>query len=126
MKYQASVVASILALSLGASHAFAPPNQNGRPSLSVMKSMAVDDKATSTTTETPFDSLTLDLISKLRFREAQRQLEQRDLDATGTLSAMRDRLRQVADGKDSAMQTAQDSTPVIDEETMNKVSDARD
>jgi hypothetical protein len=126
MKFQASVVASILALSLGASHAFAPPNQNGRTSLSVVKSMAVEDKATSTTTETAFDSLTVDLISKLRFRDAQRELEQRDLDTTGTLSAMRDRLRQVAGGKDYAMQTAHDSIYVIEEETMNKVSDARD
>jgi len=49
-----------------------------------------------TTTEVTVEQsgcLTNEVISKLRFREARKELESRSLDTSGTLSAMRDRLR---------------------------------
>jgi len=45
-----------------------------------------------------FDHLTDDIVSKLRFREVQQELERRDLDTSGTFTSMRKRLRQVATG----------------------------
>lgn len=56
------------------------------------------------------ESLTNDIISKLQFREAQGRLEQLQLDTSGTLSAMRARLRSVT-GHEGVQ-----STPVGDEE----------
>lgn len=44
------------------------------------------------------DSLTQDLISKLRFRELKRALETRELPSDGTTSQLRARLRQAALG----------------------------
>lgn len=47
-------------------------------------------------------SLTQDLISKLRFRDLRRELEGRDLDASGTTAQLRDRLRVAALGVEEA------------------------
>lgn len=44
-------------------------------------------------------SLTQDLISKLRFRDLQRELERRQLDAMGTTAQLRERLRVAALGQ---------------------------
>lgn len=63
-------------------------------------------------------TLTTDLISKLRFREAVKELELREIDATGTLTDMRTRLREVVSGGETETQAAGD-VKVIDEESLN-------
>jgi hypothetical protein len=82
----------------------------------------VVEETTTSTAKIPLESLTNDVISKLRFREAQSELEQRELDTSGTLSAMRDRLRQEAVQMSAATQKAEGDVVVMDEETLNKVS----
>lgn len=70
------------------------------------------------TAEAPaIESLTNDIISKLQFREAQGRLEQLQLDTSGTLSAMRARLRSVT-GNEGVY-----STPVGDEEVPVSVTE---
>ena len=71
------------------------------------------------------ESLTNDLISKLRFREVQKELERRALDTGGTLSTMKNRLREAAmvgmnvpmpmDGSDGH------ATAVIDVDALDEV-----
>jgi hypothetical protein len=75
--------------------------------LSVVSSQEVD--TTTATEESPASAsagtgtdaadllpLTMDVISKLRFRELHRELNSRHLSTTGTTSQLRDRLRQAA------------------------------
>lgn len=61
------------------------------------------EEITSATTvgdKTELDALTADIVSKLRFREVQRELERREIDTTGTFTTMRTRLMELAtDGK---------------------------
>lgn len=45
---------------------------------------------------TALKALTVDLVSKLRFREVQKELERRELDTSGTFTDMRTRLKQLA------------------------------
>jgi len=70
--------------------------------------------------------LTKDLVSKLRFREVQRELELRDLDTSGTFTSMRTRLRQLAtDGSEEENEQSKDSGKeirVIGEDALNNVS----
>ena len=63
--------------------------------------------------------MTVDIISKLRFREAVKELELRELDATGTLTDMRTRLRELVTGDETG--NAGDDVRVIEEESLNNV-----
>lgn len=108
MKLHASVVASALLVSVASTAAFVPLKQSAR-AFSSVKSAAVEET----------ESLTYVLISKLRYRELQRELLERDLDASGTLSSMRGRLREVTcddSSKDG------DENCIIDEEKLTAVS----
>jgi hypothetical protein len=70
--------------------------------------------------------LTKDLVSKLRFREVQRELELRDLDTSGTFTSMRTRLRQLAtDGSEEEEQNKGQGKEirVIGEDALNNVSE---
>lgn len=49
-----------------------------------------------TNTKVKLESLTRDIVSKLRFRELQRELERRQMDASGTYTDMKQRLLHVA------------------------------
>jgi len=55
-----------------------------------------DLKTSEKSSNAELDGLTDDIVSKLRFREVQRELELRDLDTSGTFTSMRKRLRLVA------------------------------
>lgn len=122
MKYNTSVVATfLLAVSIPSTNAFLPLKQNGQSHVTFVRSTVVD-KTTQTDVESKMDSLTYDLISKLRFREVQRELERRALDATGTLTAMKIRLREAAMGTTvSATPESSQKSRVIDTDTIDEV-----
>lgn len=92
MKYSNVVLWSILAVLGPSSYAFVPSRMLCRPSLPALNSAIAMEAAADSNVE----SLSTDLISKLRFREVRRELERRSLDNTGTLTAMKDRLREAA------------------------------
>jgi hypothetical protein len=79
-----------------------------------------------------FDHLTDDIVSKLRFREVQQELERRDLDTSGTFTSMRKRLRQVATGASEIEERSRDDNVirdakirVIGEDALNDVSEKK-
>lgn len=114
MKFQALGV-SLLSLSAGLDSCTAfSANQKGRNLQSV---------TVRCTTEAPVaESLTEDVISKLQFREAQERLETMELDTSGTLSAMRERLRIATVYKDSEKYSEGEKVKEFDEEKLNAVS----
>ena len=120
MKFPSSTI-SFLVLSAGSCLAFTPSN-HVKPFNSAVRS-AVVEETVGQETSTARETLTNDIISKLRFREAQKELETRDLDASGTLTAMRNRLRQatIYNGDKTSHATGVEIS-VIDEHTLNKVS----
>jgi hypothetical protein len=65
-------------------------------SSTVQSSDATEADTISSSAQDEGINLTREMIKKLRFREIQHELQRRELDASGTLSAMRDRLRQVS------------------------------
>ena len=117
MKFHRSVLGFFtVSASLDVALAFSSftPNRNNAKTL-VYSSVAEVDTASAT------ESLTNDIISKLQFREAQRELQRLELDTTGTLSAMRDRLREATVQRSNT--EADSEVRVIDEEKLNKVRD---
>ncbi len=60
----------------------------------LLSESAVSSSSSSSTTAT--SSLTLDLVSKLRYRELREELSQRQLPHEGTTTQLRDRLRKAA------------------------------
>ena len=117
MKFHRSVLGFLTAsASLDVALAFSSftPNRNNAKTL-VYSSVAEVDTGSAT------ESLTNDIISKLQFREAQRELQRLELDTTGTLSAMRDRLREATVQRSNT--EADSEVRVIDEEKLNKVRD---
>eukprot|EP00980_Cylindrotheca_fusiformis_P007363 scaffold1525_cov142-Cylindrotheca_fusiformis.AAC.163 len=110
MRFEQAV---LLLLALSNSSAFSSFSRNGDRRSSVYSTMAES-------APTPQDrALTVDAISKLHFREAQRELERLELDTSGTLSAMRNRLR---DATQRNSDNAKESGEVrhIDEEKLNE------
>jgi hypothetical protein len=95
MKYRASSVASFLLSVSASAYAFVPCRLQPWPSPAVLSSAAVVQEGFA---DAKVESLTNDLISKLRFRAVRRELEQRALDTSGTFSAMKDRLREAVLG----------------------------
>ena len=122
MKYNQSIVAIFLfATSLPSTNAFVPSAKRGFSPVSSRRSTVVDETS-QIGTESKLDSLTSDLISKLRFREVQRELERRALDASGTLSAMKNRLRAATVGVKGPMTTEGSSqSRIIDADAINEV-----
>jgi hypothetical protein len=117
MRFHASFVASALLVSVSvsvtsAAAAFVPLKQNVRSFSSVKSS-------SSSTAMEETKSLTYNLISKLQYRAVQRELLERDLDASGTLSSMRNRLREVS--CDDSSKDA-DENCIIDEAKLATVS----
>jgi hypothetical protein len=109
MRLHASVVASALLVSVASTAAFVPLKQNSLRIVSSVKSTAVEETKT----------LTYDHISKLRYRALQRELLERDMDASGTLSSMRGRLREVS-CDDSSKDSSENC--IIDDEKLATVS----
>lgn len=66
------------------------------PSSSFRTEATPDSTSLSTNTASATETLTQDLISKLRFRELRRELAHRHLPEAGTTSQLRSRLRQAA------------------------------
>ena len=113
MKVQALAV-TLVALSFDTFNAFST-QQNVRNS----KTLTLRSTA-----EAPSSgSLTNDIISKLQFREAQEELEALKLDTSGTLSAMRERLRSATMPVGLKSAAAKEEVPTIDGEKLNKVSE---
>lgn len=81
----------MLAVTSTKTNAFVPPIRKRGPIPTAVRSAVVEETAG---LNTRMESLTNDLISKLRFREVQRELELRDLETSGTLSVMKNRLRE--------------------------------
>ena len=128
MKFQSSVVAIALASLAAESTAFQPVGVSSRATRGqeqIALRVASPEIEEETKTENGNDelkTLTQDLISKLRFREAVKELELRELDASGTLTDMRSRLRELV--PDSGIQNsnaADADVRVIQEETLNNV-----
>ena len=67
--------------------------------------------------------LTKDLVSKLRFREVQKELELRDLDTSGTFTSMRTRLRQLATDGEEHDYDKRKEIRVIGADALNNVSE---
>ena len=70
------------------------PIQQNRRSLAVSASVDNEAAPAPQTTQEEEERLTQQLISKLRFRELQAHLVQRDLPTEGTTGQLRDRLRE--------------------------------
>jgi len=65
-------------------------------------------------------ALTTDIVSKLRFREVQKELELRELDTSGTFTEMRTRLKRLATDEPEVDTTKSDAlVRVIGEEALN-------
>jgi hypothetical protein len=99
MKVQLPLALLGAALTVSTSTAFVPAKQlQVRLSMGVSSTVQSSGAIEADTTSAQDDgiNLTRDMIKKLRFREIQHELQRRELDASGTLSAMRDRLRQVS------------------------------
>ena len=134
MKFDSKVVAIALASLVTPAMAF-QPNVGSLRTQSVMKmvvSPEVEDDITTPPTSAPtststgieMDHLTSDIVSKLRFREVQRELERRELDTSGTFTDMRTRLKELATDETKDEQTSDSSKDirVIDGDVLNNVS----
>ncbi len=124
MKFESSVVAIALATSWAAqSAAFQPigvSTHKTRGEQLIARKVAAPEIEEET--ETGMTTLTRDLVSKLRFREAKEELERRELDASGTLTDMRSRLRELAvDGETDQNSSANANVRVVDAEALNNV-----
>ena len=127
LKFHSSLVAGAVLLSVPTASAFTPGEYNGK-SYSVILSTLSDTRESvdvvrdqDATIGNP-TSLSND-IKKLKFREIQRQLEQRSLDTSGTLSAMKDRLRQASSPmQEQTVAHVDPEERIIDEDALNKVS----
>ncbi|KAG7366982.1 PPR: pentatricopeptide repeat domain containing protein [Nitzschia inconspicua] len=137
MKFSPVAVAACLALFISPGEAFFPSSsrqQHAPRSPTEIQSTAeastASNAVTATTPKKGIEKLTLDIVSKLRFREVQRELEARQLDTSGTFTDMRQRLRHVAVTEGSDDQMAQKQTNgsekvrVIDEEALNNAFQA--
>lgn len=114
MKFQASTIAFLSLSGLWeTSLAFSSSTRNGKNAQSGLYSTVTEELTSAT------QSLTRDIISKLRFREAQKELENLQLDTSGTLSAMRNRLRHATLEQRSEPEDTEEFR-VIDEEKLNK------
>lgn len=127
MKFRPTAVAFFFAtICLECSTGFSPQSLQGPLSSSVASAADVDTMTAASTAAAAKNTLTVDFISKLRFRQVQKELELRQLDTTGTLTDMKQRLRHIA-----ATVTSQDvqgvenaadpATLVIDDDALNMV-----
>jgi hypothetical protein len=134
MKFHPVCVAAFLAFLVNQSEAFSHGGSCRVSSSMVLKSTTAQvEEMTSVSSKRGIDNLTVDIISKLRFREVQRELERRQLDTSGTFTSMRERLRHVAmaetneenshDNAASSQQSKNDAgnVRVIDEDSLNSV-----
>jgi hypothetical protein len=134
MRFPSTAIAFFLALSLESSSGFVPVTQN-RPlssssshlysgtdagvstaDIATIEASSNDDRASMMAT------LTSDIISKLRFRQVQKELELRQLETSGTFTDMKKRLMHIAaDAGTDKSGTSQDDVLVIDEDAINSV-----
>ena len=134
MRFHGSAIAVFLAVGVGGANAFAPQIQQLQgPSSHLFSVTAASPSDTSAVEESgqsssaAMDALTTDIISKLRFRQVQKELELRELDTSGTLTDMKQRLRHIAiDGTTTTTtngDVTQQETLIIDEDALNSVRD---
>ncbi len=125
MKFESSIVALALASLAAQSTAFQPVGVSNRAVQQVARRVASSEVETVESAEpgsAKLKTLTIDIISKLRFREAVKELELRELNATGTLTDMRTRLRELVTDDETGNSKAGD-VRVIEEESLNNVSE---
>jgi hypothetical protein len=96
--------------------ALVPSQRNGERGVHVVRSTALSAEPIVDT-----KSLTNDVISNLRYREAQRELEHLDLDSSGTLSSMKSRLREAV-GSHYPVSSDLEEKTTIDDNALDKVS----
>jgi len=95
MKFESSVVAVALASMVSSTMAFQPNAASFRGQQHSVRMTATTEieESTEISGESPeMQHLTADLVSKLRFREAKKELERREIDSTGTFTDMKSRL----------------------------------
>jgi len=130
MKLKSSVVAIALASFAATSTAFQPGNvgfrsskrqsQNVRMETAPEVEAETDILVSSKNGSAELKTLTMDIISKLRFREVQRELERRDLDTSGTFTEMRTRLKNLAiDKSNKGNVKEEEPVRVIGEKALN-------
>jgi len=128
MRFHKSAIAVFVAVGVGGVHGFAPQQQRQVPSSSLFSTAAASPSSDASAVEegaglsTMTDTLTTDLISKLRFRQVQKELELRELDTSGTLTDMKQRLRHAAvDGTTTTNGAVQQEseTMAIDENALD-------
>ena len=126
MKFSPVAVAACLALFISPSDAFMTSRVQHAASPVTLHSTA-EAVETETAAKAGIEKLTVDVVSKLRFREVQRELEARQLDTSGTFTSMRQRLLNVAaqegggvNGTNGEKKAA--SVRVIDSDSLNNVS----
>mmetsp|Transcript_28221 Transcript_28221/g.68689 ORF Transcript_28221/g.68689 Transcript_28221/m.68689 type:complete len:731 (+) Transcript_28221:125-2317(+) len=119
MKFQALAVSLVSLSSAFDSCVAFSTQQNVRNLQSLTLRSTAEAPAEVSAEVSPIDSLTHDIISKLQFREAQDKLEMLQLDTSGTLSAMRERLRGATVHKGAESTPVEEEVPAIDEEKLN-------
>jgi hypothetical protein len=136
MRFHPTAIVSFLAVGVGSAHGFAPPQiQQGSlssqlhstaASLSTADTSSGGDGSQPSSTMSKMDTLTTDLISKLRFRQVQKELELRQLETKGTFTELKQRLKHVAvDGTATTSGTStrngDSGMMVIDDNALNSV-----
>ena len=133
MKFESSVVAIALASLATPSMAFQPSGTSIRAlhgqqqTITRVTAPGVEEETktsgSSSTESSELKALTLDIVSKLRFREVQKELELRELDTSGTFTDMKFRLKQLVTDEDSNKSNdSSEDVRVIGEDELNKVS----
>jgi hypothetical protein len=116
MRFTNLSVGGLLIAACSFTEALLPSQRHGRRGVHVVRNTAL-------AAEPSVDAkgLTNDVISNLRYREAQRELESLNLDSSGTLSSMKTRLRE-ASGLHNPVLSDDTEGVIIDDDALNKVS----
>ena len=127
MKFSPVAVAACLALFIAPSEGFMTTRvQNAANPVSLQSTAEAVETETAAAPKAGIENLTVDIASKLRFREVQRELEARQLDTSGTFTSMRQRLLNVAAQEGGVNGTNGEkkatNVRVVDSESINSVS----
>ena len=132
MKLESGVLAIVLASLAATSTSFQPNRvsiRTGPGHQHVVRSVTAPEvaeegtKAAESSHSAELKALTTDIVSKLRFREVQKELELRELDTSGTFTDMRTRLKELAtDDGNTKINEIEEDVRVIGEDALNTVS----
>jgi len=135
MKFDNSVVVIVLASLTTLSTAFQPNGVSfraARGQQQIVRKVTAPEVEEETNTSgssendsTELKALTTDIVSKLRFREVQRELERRELDTSGTFTDMRTRLKELATTDNKESSETDEDVRVIGEDALNNAFKAK-